>query len=65
MTALHNEIICFQNGRVVAIQNVDNWTLEQTNEAMVLEQDLHPERECIFKRRQKLVNERQSNETSK
>jgi len=65
MTALHNEIICFQNGRVVAIQNVDNWTLKEINEAMVLEAQLHPERDCIFGRRQKLVNRRQADETSK
>ncbi len=53
MTALHNEIICFQDGKVVAIQNVDNWTLEEINDAMALEQDLHPERDCRFKRRRK------------
>ena len=63
MTALHNEIICFQDGKVVAIQCIDNWTLKQINEFMAIQQEFYPERDCRLKRN--LKNERQANETSK
>jgi len=63
MTVLHNEIICFEGGRIVAIQYVDGWTLNQINEFMAIQQEFYPERDCRLKRN--LKNERQANDTGK
>jgi len=61
---MHNEIICTENGKVVAIQCVDGWKLKEIGEFMAIQQIFYPCRDCRLKRKQKLVNERQPNETS-
>jgi len=63
MTTLHNEIIYFQDGKVVAMQCVDGWKLKEIGEFMAIQQIFYPERDCRLKRN--LKSERQSNETSK
>ena len=60
---MHNEIICKENNKIVAIQCVDNWTLGQINEFMSIQQEFYPERDCRLKRTKK--NRRETYEASK
>jgi len=50
---MHNEIICTENGKIVAIQCVDNWKLKEIGEFMAIQEIFYPERDCRLKRKVK------------